>query len=128
MKTSFISYAQPGYHWKEDILHFPMACKSFERNLIETSLFPEQSQIQLSCVFHDIGNCLVLSLVRPVRLSNLPGINWRNARFSAESPFRKPAKTSENSKQNFPLFSFLAIMTLGCNHVFCPHGRMESPE
>ena len=34
---------------------------------------------------------------------------------------------SENSKQNFPLFSFLAIMTLGFAHVFCPHGRMESP-
>ena len=27
----------------------------------------------------------------------------------------------------FPLFSFLAIMTPGCAHVFCPHGRMESP-
>ena len=50
----------------------------------------------------------------------------RNRRFSAESPFRKPAKTSENTKQDFPLFSFLAIMTLGCFYVFCPHGRMES--
>ena len=34
---------------------------------------------------------------------------------------------SENSKQNFPLFSFLAIMTLGCARAFSPHGRMESP-
>ena len=47
-------------------------------------------------------------------------------RFSVESPFRKPAKTSENSKQMFPLFSFLATMTLGRIHVFCPHGRIES--
>ena len=44
-----------------------------------------------------------------------------------ESPFRKSAKTSENSKQHFPLFSFLIIMTLECVHVFCPHESMESP-
>ena len=63
--------------------------------------------------------------------SNLSGFNQsflsRNRRFSVESPFRKPAKTSENSKQNFPLFSFLAIMTLECAHVFCPHGKVKSP-
>ena len=33
---------------------------------------------------------------------------------------------SENTKQDFPFFSFLALMTLGCVHVFCPHGRIES--
>ena len=43
------------------------------------------------------------------------------------SPIRKLAKTSENTKQDFRLFSFLAIMTLGCVHVLCHHGRMESP-
>ena len=30
--------------------------------------------------------------------------------------------------QDFPLFSFLALMTLGYAHAFCPLGRMESPE
>ena len=30
--------------------------------------------------------------------------------------------------EDFHLFSFIAIMTLGCVHVFCPLGRMESPE
>ena len=35
-----------------------------------------------------------------------------------ESPFQKPAKASKNSKQTFPLFSFLAIMTLGCVREF----------
>ena len=77
-------------------------------------------------------NCLVLSPIRQIMLSNLPGFNRsfllvENRSFAAESPFGKPAKRSENSKQNFPLFSFLAMMTLGCAHVFCPHGRMESP-
>ena len=48
--------------------------------------------------------------------------------FYPESPFRKPTRTSENTKQEFPLFSFLAIMTLGCVHVLYPPGRMESPE
>ena len=43
--------------------------------------------------------------------------------FVAESPFRKPAKTSENTKQDFPLFSSLAIMTLGCVHVFVHMGE-----
>ena len=54
----------------------------------------------------------------------------RNRRFSAESPCRKPAKTSENTKQDFPLFSFLAIMTLGCVHVSCPVliGEWNPPE
>ena len=33
---------------------------------------------------------------------------------------------SENTKQDFPLFFFLAIMTLGCVHVFRPHRRKES--
>ena len=34
------------------------------------------------------------------------------ARFSAERPFRRPAKVNENSKQDFSLFSFLVIMAL----------------
>ena len=37
------------------------------------------------------------------------------------------AKTSENSKQEFPLSSFPAVMTFGYVHVFLPLGRMESP-
>ena len=65
-----------------------------------------------------INSGLVLKSVIPSR---------RNRSFSTESPFLKPAKTSENTKQDFPLFSFLAIMTLGCVHAFYPHGRMESP-
>ena len=35
---------------------------------------------------------------------------------------------NERNKQDFPLFSFIAILTLGCIHVFRPHGRMESPQ
>ena len=40
---------------------------------------------------------------------------------------REPVKTSENAKENSPLFFFLATMTLECVRVFCPLGRMESP-
>ena len=31
---------------------------------------------------------------------------------------------SENTKQDLPFFSFLAIITIGYVHVFCPLGRM----
>ena len=50
--------------------------------------------------------------------STLP--SGRNGRYSTESLFRKPAKSSQNNKKDVPLFSFLAIMTLGCFHVFFP--------
>ena len=81
---------------------------------------------------NDIENCLVLFRIRQIRFGNLSGFNRpfvavKVGDFSPESPFKKPAKTSENTKQDFPLFSFLAAMTLECVHVFCPLGRMESP-
>ena len=34
-----------------------------------------------------------------------------------ESPSQKPAKTSENTKQDVPLFFSLAVMTLGCARI-----------
>ena len=49
----------------------------------------------------------------------------RNKRFSAENPFRKSAKISENTKQDFPLLSCLAMMTFGWVHAFCPLWRVE---
>ena len=56
-----------------------------------------------------------------------PMVSRRNGRISAESPFQELAKTSESTKQDFRLISFLALMTLGCAHVLCFLGRMESP-
>ena len=47
--------------------------------------------------------------------------------FFCKKPFRKPAKSSENYKRDFPLFSFQAIMTLGRVYVFCPLRRKEYP-
>ena len=35
---------------------------------------------------------------------------------------------SENTKQDFPLFSFLALMTLRCVHVLRPLGELNPPE
>ena len=46
------------------------------------------------------------SVIYPAFFCHFPSL--RNRRSSAKSPFRKPAKMSENSKQGFPLFSFLA--------------------
>ena len=48
------------------------------------------------------------------------GVNLRKAAFETLH------KTSENTKQDFPLLSFLGIMTLGCVDVFCPHSSTES--
>ena len=79
-------------------------------------------------------DCLILSQICQIRFRNLPGFNWPflpveiRRRFSVESPFRKPAKRSENIKQNIPVLlpsnndSWMCSCT-----VFCPHGRMESP-
>ena len=50
-------------------------------------------------------------------LSVIP--SHRNRRFSA-------VKTSENTKQDFPSFSFLTIMTLGRVNVSCPYGLWEN--
>ena len=80
---------------------------------------------------NDIENCLVLFLVRPIRFSNLPGSNRpflpvEMGVFLQESTFRKPAKTSENAKQDFPLFSFLAPMTFECVLVLL--GEWNPPE
>ena len=67
---------------------------------------------------NDAENCLVLSPICQVRFSNLPCFNQSFlpvaiGDFLQKAPFENLPKTSENSKQNFPLFSFLAIMTLG---------------
>ena len=35
--------------------------------------------------------------------------------------------TNENDEQNFPLFAFLAIMTLAFILIFCPLGGMKCP-
>ena len=35
---------------------------------------------------------------------------------------------SEKTKEDFPLFSFIAIMTIGYVHVFCPLEKMAPPE
>ena len=45
----------------------------------------------------------------------------------SRKPFSKTCKNDENTKIDFPLFSFIAIITLGFVHVFCPLGKMESP-
>ena len=69
---------------------------------------------------------LVLFPICPIRHNNLTGLDWpflliEIVEFRQRNPFRKPAKTSEDNKQDFPSFSFLAIMTLRyVFHVFCP--------
>ena len=51
-----------------------------------------------------------------------------NRRLFAESVVRDAAKSNENNKRGCPLFSCVAVVTLGCVHVFCRLGRMgESP-
>ena len=99
--------------------------ESIKRPAFQEILLPEYRS-------NDIENCLVLSPICQIRFRNLPGFNRtflpnEMGDFFAESPFRQPAKMSENTKQNFPLFSFQAIMTPGRVHVFRPLGRMESP-
>ena len=70
---------------------------------------------------NDIENCLVLFPVRPIRFSNLPGFDQPFLPVEMgdflQKALSKASKTSDNTKQDFALFSFLAIMTLGCVHV-----------
>ena len=67
---------------------------------------------------------LLGSAINPALIGQCFQSKWA---ISTESPFREPAKMNENNKQESPLFSFLAIMTLECVHVFCPLWSIESP-
>ena len=69
-----------------------------------------------------IENCLVLFTICPVRFSNLPGFN--RPFLSVEMGDCLLAAPVER-QERFPLFPFLAIMTLGFVHVFCPLERMN---
>ena len=75
---------------------------------------------------------LVVFPICPIRFANLTDFNRsfipsrRNGSFSEERLFGKAAKTSEENKQDLPLFFFLALMTIGCVNVFWLLGRIES--
>ena len=86
----------------------------------EKILLPENSS-------NDIENHLVLFPVSQLGSVIYPALIGHSLPSEWESSFRKLAKTSENTKQHFSLFSFLARMTLGCVHVFCALERMETP-
>ena len=91
----------------------------------ETIVLPENHS-------NDNENCLVLFPAPPIRFNNLYGFNRPSlpvemGDFLQRVPFENLQKRSENTKQDFLLFSFLALMTLGCVYVFCLLGRMEFP-
>ena len=91
-----------------------------------------EKMLRLEYQSNDIEKCLALFMIHLVRFNNLPSFDLpfllvEMGDILRKNPFRKPTKTSENNKRDFALFPFLAIMTLGCVHVFCPLGRMESP-
>ena len=102
--------------------------KSIKGPAFEKIMLPEYQR-------NDIDNCLFLFTISPTRFSNYPFV--RSFLFGrsflskwdvfGRNPLSKARKTSENNKQDIPLFSFLAIMTLGCTHAFCPLGGMEFP-
>ena len=90
----------------------------------EKILLPEfQSSDFENCLFYtryvELG-----SAIYPVLIGHSFSSKWE---IFCSRPLSKTCKTSENSEQDFPSFSFLAIITLACVHVFCPIGRMESP-
>ena len=74
---------------------------------------------------NDVENCLVLFSICPISFIYLRGVNWpfvpvEMGDFLQKASLQNLQKTGENTKQDFPLFSLLAIMTLGYVHVFCP--------
>ena len=97
--------------------------------------FNTQDQIKAlagSTKKRDIKGYLVLFPICPIKFSNLSGFNrlFLPVEMSdslQKAYFPKPAKKSDNNKQDSPLFSFLPMMTLGCVHVFRPLGRMDFP-
>ena len=66
-----------------------------------------------------------------IMFCNLPGFDRpfllvEMGYYLQKAPFENLPKTSENTKQDFPLYPFLAIMTLGCvplNKLFTLGGR-----
>ena len=75
---------------------------------------------------NDVDEGLILFVICRVRFSILLGsdppflpveMSGRNGRFSAESLFLTPGKSSKNNEQDFASFSFLAILTLGYSRV-----------
>ena len=77
-------------------------------------------------------NCLVLSPICLITSTNSLGFNRLLLLIEVEDFLRKALfqdlqKRNQNNKQSLPLLCFPAIMTLGCVHVSCLPGRMESP-
>ena len=64
-------------------------------------------------------------LICSIGFSNLPDFNRP---FFSSKWYRKPIlktfKKCWKNKQDFPLFSFLPLITLVCVRVFCPFGRI----
>ena len=73
---------------------------------------------------NDIENCLALFPICPIRFSNLFGFD--RSFLPIEMGYFLQ-KVPENNKQAFPLFSFLAMITLACVHIFRPLERMKYP-
>ena len=80
---------------------------------------------------NDIEEGLVLFSICPNTFNTLAGFNQpfstvKMRDFLQKASFERLQK-QEKQQARLHLFSFHAIITLGCAHIFCPLGRMESP-